>query len=277
MKLSVFYDHIREASNQTGHPIEEIAGEVRSFGITGVEVMEAQLLENREGILRVLESAGLSVNCICCYGDFGNDTDPSRAYAMIDLARECASPKVLVIPGFLHEGDCRKQHLDNMKSVLTKMCAYAQKHGIIVGMEDYDDRSAPFATWAELKWFMENIPGMSCMFDTGNFLYSEEDVLEALEQLEPWIRHEVHCKDRTWERHAGEEPKTTIQGRGMYASPVGKGCLPIQEIVTRLLKKGFSGSFTIEHFGALDQLGYMRESARWLLSLENSSSKGSVI
>lgn len=67
MKLSVFYDHIREASNQTGHPIEEIAGEVRSFGITGVEVMEAQLLENREGILRVLESAGLSVNCIFCF------------------------------------------------------------------------------------------------------------------------------------------------------------------------------------------------------------------
>lgn len=273
MKLSVFYDHMREAARQTGHPIEEIASEVRSFGITGVEVMEAQLLEDREGILRILKGAGLSVNCICCYGDFGNDPNPDRAYAMIDLAKNCGSPKVLVIPGFLHEGDCCEKHLDNMKAVLTKMCAYAQEQGIVVGMEDYDDKSAPFSTCAQLKWFMENVPGMSCMFDTGNFLYSEEDVLEAFEQLEPWIHHGIHCKDRTWERHAGEEAKTTIQGRDMYACAVGSGCLPIKEIVTRLLKKGFSGSFTIEHFGALDQLACMRESANWLLSLENSSSK----
>lgn len=272
MKLSVFYDHMREAARQTGRPMEEIAREVRSFGITGVEVMEAQLLEDRQQILGVLENAGLSVNCICCYGDFGNHPDTARAYAMIDLAKECGSPKVLVIPGFLQEGDNREQALSNMRDVLTKMCAYGQQQGIVVGMEDYDDSPAPFATWEQLKWFMESVPGMSCMFDTGNFLYSEEDALEALKQLEPWICHGIHCKDRTWEKHSGEEPKVTVQGREMYACPVGSGCIPMKEIITRLWKNGFTGSFTIEHFGAMDQLAYIRESARWLLALESSLS-----
>lgn len=270
MKLSIFYDHMREASRQTGRSIEEIAKEVHALGVTGVEVMEVQLLEDRQGILKVLEDAGLSINCICCYGDFGNHPDLARAYAMIDLAKECGSPKVLVIPGFLKDGDCRERALKNMKTVLIDMCAYGKQQGVVVGMEDYDDNSAPFATWEELKWFMEAVPGMSCMFDTGNFLYSEEDALKAFEELEPWVCHGIHCKDRTWEKHSGEEPKTTIQGREMYACAVGSGCLPIKEILTRLWEKGFSGSFTIEHFGAMDQLACIRESARWLLALESA-------
>lgn len=270
MKLSVFYDHIREAAQQTGRSMEEIAGEIHSFGITCVEVMEVQLLEDREKVQKVLESAGLSINCICCYGDFGNHPDSARAYAMIDLAKECGSPKVLVIPGFLQEGDCREQALQNMKTILQKMCAYGKQQGVVVGMEDYDDLSAPFSTCEELQWFMKEVPGMSCIFDTGNFLYSEEDVQKAFQLLEPWILHGIHCKDRTWEKHPGEEPKATIKGREMYPCAVGSGCLPIKEILIQLWKKGFSGSLTIEHFGASDQLACIRESARWLLDLESA-------
>ena len=48
---------------------------------------------------------------------------------------------------------------------------------------------------------------------------------------------------------------------------------PVGEIVTRLLKKGWNGIFTIEHYGTSDQLGCMLESARWLRELESTLSE----
>ena len=38
MKLSVFYDHIREAADQTGLPLAHICRLAREAGISGVEV-----------------------------------------------------------------------------------------------------------------------------------------------------------------------------------------------------------------------------------------------
>ncbi|MNW22304.1 hypothetical protein D3C71_2237060 [compost metagenome] len=53
----------------------------------------------------------------------------------------------------------------------------------------------------------------------------------------------------------------------MYASPAGSGCIPMKEIVTELLKSGYDDTFAIEHFGAQNQLAYMKQSAEWLLGL----------
>ena len=38
MKLSVFYDHILQAAEQTGKPLTELLDEVKSAGIEGVEI-----------------------------------------------------------------------------------------------------------------------------------------------------------------------------------------------------------------------------------------------
>lgn len=66
---------------------------------------------------------------------------------------------------------------------------------------------------------MEQVPGLSCFFDTGNFLYSEEDAVQAYRELKPYIKDEIHCKDRGDKDRGGEKPKVTIAGRAMYPAP----------------------------------------------------------
>ena len=273
MKLSVFYDHIREAADQTGLPLAHICRLAREAGISGVEVNLTDVEESGEELLSLLDKAGLAVTRLCCYGDFGREPDSPGISRMIAAARDCRCSEILIITGFLREGEDRETHLANMKKGLETLCACASEKGIHVGVEDYDDKIATFSTCQGLKWFLENVPGLHCVFDTGNFLYSEEDVLEAYEELKPWIRQGIHCKDRTWLYHGDEEPKLTVSGRAMYACAVGSGCLPVGEIVTRLLKKGWNGIFTIEHYGTSDQLGCMLESARWLRELESTLSE----
>ena len=59
MKLTVFYDHIREAADQTEKTVEEICGLIKSYGISGVELNLMDYQENGEQIISMLRQSGL--------------------------------------------------------------------------------------------------------------------------------------------------------------------------------------------------------------------------
>ncbi|WP_342565680.1 sugar phosphate isomerase/epimerase [Paenibacillus sp. FSL R7-0345] len=276
MKLSVFYEHIRDAAGQSGLSLEEVCTLVKGFGIDALEMDANRFKAEEASILPLLEKTGLTVSCMYGFFDFGHisssEVKKEQITAFLSMASRAGASRVLVIPGFLgeHEQDPAsgeyQQSVRLMKDAVAAMCAYAKPLEIMVGMEDFDDARAPFATTAQLLSFIEEIPELSCFFDTGNFLYSGEDVLEAYARCRPHIGY-VHCKDRTFEIHVGEEPKLTVDGRAMYAIPAGSGCIPMRELVTELLNSGYDDTFVIEHFGAQDQLAFMKQSAEWLLGL----------
>ena len=64
-------------------------------------------------------------------------------------------------------------------------------------MEEFDNLTAPYSRADELMWFMRHVPGLRCGFDTGNFLYNEEDAVKSLSLFRPYIAS-VHCKDRAF-------------------------------------------------------------------------------
>ena len=130
-------------------------------------------------------------------------------------------------------------------------------------LEDFDNAEAPFGTWQELKWYVEQVPGLNISFDTGNFAYFGQDVLEAFGQLAPYVCL-VHVKDRKAEGRPGEKYTEAVDGRKLYPSAVGSGQIPMAEVIERLKKNGFDGCMTIEHFDSADMLGDMRKSAEWL-------------
>ncbi len=274
MKVTVFYNHVVTAAKQSGLTLKETAEKCVSFGITGLEVMNTELQEpGAMENLAILREAGMHINSMPAFCDFGHDPDEAKARAVVDLAVSLGSDKVLAIPGFItkEEEAQREKMCQNMVKALRAMVAYAKEKGVTVGMEDFDGSEAPFATTAGLKWFMEQVPGLSCFFDTGNFLYSEEDAVQAYRELKPYIKDEIHCKDRGDKDRGGEKPKVTIAGRAMYPAPAGAGIIPLREILTDLLTTtDFDGSLAIEHFDSCRCLQDMEESARWLWDLVHS-------
>ncbi len=69
MKISVFYDHIREAAEQSGQPMDEVfLKKVASFGIKGIEIEDKALMEEEEKIFKLLQDHNMEVSCI--YGFF---------------------------------------------------------------------------------------------------------------------------------------------------------------------------------------------------------------
>ena len=54
----------------------------------------------------------------------------------------------------------------------------------------------------------------------------------------------------------------------MYPCEAGSGYIGVEALVKRLIADGYTGDFSVEHFGAVDQTLYMRKSAenvkKWL-------------
>lgn len=269
MKISVFYDHALTASGQTGLSIQEVLKQVKSYGIEGVELDFDQASADPEAIRSTLQEAGLTVACVYGFFEFGEQPQTERAHRFIETAAFLGADKVLAIPGFIEEStgaEERSQALQRMSEGLRDMCRYASDRGITVTMEDFDDSRAPFSTSDELLWFLEQVPELGCTFDTGNFKYRGEDELSAYEKLKDRTVH-VHCKDRSLDNPEAGAPKIAADGTPLYPSPMGSGCIPIAEIVGKLVKSGYDGVYAIEHFDASNQLLFMKRSADWLRSV----------
>ena len=97
--------------------------------------------------------------------------------------------------------------------------------------------------------------GLRWTFDTGNFAYVREDPAEAYARLRKYLAH-VHVKDRSHDASRGlpdgSNAKADISGELMYPCECGGGYVGAEFLVKRL---------AAEHFGAADQLDYMRRSA----------------
>lgn len=264
MYISVFYDHVLEASRQTGLPVNTILNKIRTYGIEAVE-LDMDQLEKPEEMYESLTNAGFRVSNICCMFDFGQKPDDRKSQELVDTAKLLHCDKVMPIPGFL-EGESEEENeivRNNMLKGMKNLCEYANAHDIRVSIEDFDDSASPIADSAGMLWFLDRIPELKVTFDTGNFMYSNEEELHAFRKLSSRIIH-VHCKDRSLKGLPGEEPKISIGGAKLYPSPVGSGCIRMKEILELLKEMDYKGALTIEHFGSMNQFSYMKESAGWL-------------
>ena len=284
MRISVFYDHIKEAEQQSGRPMRELLKEVKDAGITGVEINFSCLREKKEQILEELNNAGLCISNIYEFYDWGNKPDLAYAKEHVELALEVGAEKILVVPGFVSAGEEKQltkykdtekalyeymehnQKIRRMKENLTELVAYANQKAagektLFVTLEDFDYKLAPYRRMRELKYFMEQVPGLRYTFDSGNFAYSDEDAWEAYELLKPYIVH-MHCKDR------GREKKlkylTTKVNKGLATVAVGSGYMPMEKTILDLQKRDYDGYFAIEHFGAKNQMETTKASAAYL-------------
>ena len=186
---------------------------------------------------------------------------------LVDLADSLGVPRVMPIPGFLKKNEKRgtKEYdlvVEDMVEAVAFLCEYASSKGIDVVMEDFDNETAPFCDSEGLLYFLDAIPELGVAFDTGNFLYSGENVFDAYEKLKGRIRH-VHLKDRADTSLNGDPGQHCPDGHVIYSAPTGFGDLHLDEIVKKLRADGYTGIYATEHFGSRRQLEDMEFSAKW--------------
>ncbi len=263
--LAVFYEHIFEAAEQSGISVEQALLHAKSCGIDYVE-SDIWRLSEREQVKQLFDRCGMGVSSIYAHFDMLHDSADVVREKYTDLfetAQYFGAEKVLCIPGFFDETD-RTEQMNKFSDGLTEMCAAAEKYGIAVTVEDFDDVNSPCCRAADLLYLLQNSEGLKYTFDTGNFRYCLESAAEAYKLLKPYIAH-VHCKDRSYDAANsapdGSNGKADLSGAVMYPEVCCNGIVGMSDLLKELKADGYDGIFAIEHFGAADQLRYMKKSA----------------
>lgn len=266
-KICTFYDHAADISKQENISIGEAMQEVKSLGVELLEVSQNNLLGREDEVEQELSGAGLGISSIPAYFKFGMDTDVERqSVPTLDAARRFGVKRILVIPGFFQKEDApaqREAQIQNMIGCIDRLTELADKDGISLIMEDYDNVLAPFSTIEGVNRFVTQCHGLSCCFDTGNFRFSAQDELLAYETLKGSITH-VHLKDRAYSPAGPGHSITALDGQELYPVSVGGGDLNLLEIMARLKRDGYQGDFSVEHYGAGDMLGFLKKSVAWV-------------
>ena len=276
-RINIFLEHIYEACGQRGITLEQMLNEAREMGYSGLEC-DIWRLEDRS-LKPLLDRCGMRAASVYAQFDFPHESEENlseKMNACLETAAYFGADRLLAIPGFVCGGDDRDTACGRICAGLSELCAHAEKYGMTVVIEDFDDINAPYSTAAGLEYFLRNVRGLGCAFDTGNFAYSLESAAEAYELLRPWTVH-AHLKDRSRDASRasldGGNAKADLNGEMMYPCEAGGGYAGVGDVVKKMLKDGYAGDFSIEHFGAVDQTGYMKRSIEnllgWIKEYEN--------
>ena len=253
-RISIFFDHVAEMARQEHITVLEAAQRVRQMGYTGIDV---RVNMNREQ-LSMLDSLGFQHASAIADINFVRGEQPEAVRQALDFMHHNHYKRLLIIPGLLPE-NASQELIDEVCSRIAAFVKEASDEGINVMVEDYDNPRSPCFNTLTLNHLFAASPQLNLVLDTGNFLFAGEEVMTALRHFRERIHH-VHLKDRKAKRD--------------YASlPIGTGIMPLNEVVCELLRSGYDGWFTVEHFGAPSQQNYTKQSianvqAAWRLYSE---------
>ena len=98
MKISVFYEHIEKACEQTKKPLREVLEYVKACGIDGVEMDYDELAHDSLDILKNLQDAGLVISSIYGFCHLDIDPEEQKCLDVIDKAAKNGCSRVLLVP-----------------------------------------------------------------------------------------------------------------------------------------------------------------------------------
>lgn len=261
MKLAVFYDHVLRAAEQRGLTAEQALQMVHDMGYTMLEV-DLDHFDDDPALAEKLRTAGFGIANICCFLHFEKDAQHERQQKLIDTALRAGAARIMPIPG-LFTGENDAEELQKMTKAMADLVLMAQQAGLDITIEDYDNARSPIYGSNGMLHFLQDQKVLGVAFDTGNFRFAGEDVLEAFDKLKDRIRH-VHVKDRALENIAGESNKEALDGTKLYPCAVGSGVLPLTEVFAKLREIGYDRVLTVEHFDGADQMQLMAQSALYM-------------
>ena len=215
------------------------------MGVDGIAVSYGLSAEN----LAEARRQGFAVSCVIGWPGFDKGYDEGLCGEFVSLAVSNGCRQVMLVPGFYPSEKEDSALFADMTRRTARFAEMAAAHGVETLVEDFDNEKSPTCGLARTKAFLDAVPSVGFVYDTGNFNSPGERPENGLAILAR-VRH-FHLKDR---------PKCDARG----FSAVGAGSVPIAKIVSRALDAGYGGWFTIEHFGATNMLECATSSARYL-------------
>ena len=276
MKISVFHAHIDQVAKETGRSLEECLQYYADRGLEALEIHSLSINEiGWETLKGILERTGFQLSSIFRIFDFAKDPDIAPVREVLEQAQFFDVKNVMFVPGWYQKEDRREEEKAQIVAVFRQACALGKEYGVEITIEDFGSSNTIVSTMDSMLWLLEQVEDLKVTLDTGNFMYSDGDLLEAFERMKDRIVH-VHMKDQKNACPPGYDrnPDRSSSGVAIYPSPLGEGILPLREILERLDGIGYEGYLPIEIFHVQNMQEDITKSIRWIRETLNSIQKG---
>lgn len=187
-----------------------------------------------------------------------------KAREMVDAAAAMGCPVVMLIPGMAESEADLPRAAERIVEGLREVIPYAERAGVTVTIEDFPNPLAPYASIAQVRYLLDNAPGLRLTFDNGNWLIGGDDPVAAIDEFADEIVN-VHIKD--WEPDPNEGSKTTPDGTAIRGGLHGEGILDQPAILRRLVEVGYDGILAYEYEGVEDHQEATRRGMAYLRGL----------
>lgn len=137
-----------------------------------------------------------------------------------------------------------------LKKYFSLAVKLAQKTGVRVCFETTPQDYTCLSGTEDCRWILEQVPGLGLVYDTANMLPHGDDPLEYYEALKGYIVH-THVKDvkltkATWKDKLFRAERAK-NGDVMKCCVFGEGMIPLKEILHRMERDGYQGTFALEY------------------------------
>ena len=235
-KVSIFCDHIESIARQEGIPFAEAAARVKELGYAGADV---RVLQNPEAI-KALDSLGFEHACAITDINYSKGEQKELEDLTLAFMKEHGFDRLLLVTGLMPEEGFTREDREAERQRIAAFAARVAECGYSIMMEDYDHKRSISYNAERIDSLFSVSEDLGLVFDSGNFLFAGEDALEQLDHFRGRIGH-VHLKDRS-------------SPSDMTCVPIGTGCIPIAEIIGKLVGSGYQGWLTVEQFGSRNML-----------------------
>ena len=235
-KVSIFCDHIRTIARQESISFAEAAARIKGIGYAGADV---RVLQDPQEI-KTLDSLGFEHSCAIVDIDYSKEDQSSLEDKTVAFMKEYGYDRLLLVAGFIPKEGLSEEALESVRQRIASFAAKGAENGFSVMVEDYDHGQSFTYNSARIDSLFAVSKDLGLVFDTGNFLFAGEEASGLVEHFRDRIGH-VHLKDR-------------LSPTDMKCVPVGTGCIPIAEIIKKLVVSGYSGWLTVEQFGSREML-----------------------
>ena len=271
MKIAAFYENIKTGAGAAGISMENALGELKEAGMDLLYANYEEIRKDLTWLRPVMEQYEIGVEGLYGFFDFPHQFPDERYKECIALCAELGGTNVLLLPGIILPDEKADEEVLTQRMIdgLALAAEYGQPRNVAVTLEDFDGMVAPYNCISGMKMFMDSIPKLGCSFDTGNFIMFGEDPLEAFHLLKDRTCT-VHIKDRSRTPvNPGDIPKQCADGSTVYPCPVGRGYIPIPEIVKELKEDGYTGNLIAEMYDCDEEtmLSEIRNSVLFLKEL----------
>lgn len=226
-----FYREIFSAAKDLGYNGIEIRGIGKDLYAPTMALFSDEQIEATKKSFR---DANIEISCLAsgaCLGAYGEEEKAlAEGKDYIDLAHKLGVKFVRVMPtGNPQIDEC---DINQAKRVYKELAKYGQGKGVTPIMET----NGIFSDTAVLKNFLEDTKedNIGALWDINHPVrYNKETAAQTISNIGKYIKY-VHIKDSVEEN-----------GQTVYKL-VGKGDLPIKEVVSGLQKIGYNGYLTLE-------------------------------